>query len=189
MKKKLYASLILFSIASISVLIMLAPTFFTKGVSRVSLNQELQLPLILNDTKDIKLIFFGYAGCVNVCTPRLQDLALFYETLGENTKKRVGVEFLDISVPQDIKLPNQFAQYFHKDFKGVYLDELIMREYTKAFRVYFSQSLLDKTEFDHSSNLYLVTKDKDKKSLRYIYTSYPFDFKQIKLDIEELLHE
>lgn len=189
MKQKFYTSLILLSILCISVLIMFAPSFTSKGISRVSIDKEINLPLILDDEKDIKLLFFGYAGCVNVCTPRLQSLATFYQSLDEKTKQRVGIEFLDISNPENSALPNEFARYFHKDFKGIYLDPLVIREYTKAFKVYFSQNLFDETEFDHSSNLYLLKKDKDQKILRYIYTSFPFDFKQIKLDIEELLYE
>lgn len=187
--KRFHSALIIILVLSVSVLVMILPTFMTKGISRVELHQELQLPLILNDEKDIKILFFGYAGCVDICTPRLQDLATFYATLDEKTKKRVSLEFLDISRPADANLPDSFAKFFNNNFKGIYLDDTILRTYTKAFRVYFSQSLLDEKEFDHSANLYLVKKNKDKKELRYIYSAYPFDFEQITLDIEELTNE
>ena len=187
--KKVHSSLIIVLVLIVSVLVMILPTFFTKGVSRVELRQELQLPLILNDDKDIKILFFGYAGCADVCTPRLQDLATFYSTLDKETKKRVGLEFLDISLPADKSVTHSFANFFNKNFKGIYLSEDVLRTYTKAFRVYFAQSLLDEREFDHSTNLYLIKKNKNKKELRYIYSSYPFDFKQIILDIEELKNE
>lgn len=186
MKKKLYALFIILLVLSVSVLVMIAPSFATKGISRVELSQELQLPLILNDEKDIKLVFFGYAGCTDVCTPRLYDISVFYSSLNEDTKKRLGVEFLDISIPKDETLPDTFAKFFNKNFKGIYLDKSILREYTKAFSVYFASGLLDKTEFDHSNNLYLIQKNKNKKELRFIYHAYPFDFKQIRKDIEEL---
>ena len=189
MKQKVYASIIFSLIISISILVMIIPSFFTKGISRISLNQELHLPLILDDTKEIQLLFFGYTGCVNVCTPRLQELSAFYNILDAKTKAKVGVAFLDISAPEDKKHPDNFAKHFNKEFKGIFLTPETLREYTKAFRVYFSKSLTEKTEFDHSSNLYLVKKQDNTKNLRYIYTAHPFDFKQIKLDIEELLHE
>jgi len=189
MKKKLYATLILISVVMVSVLIMITPTFFTKNISRIELKKELILPLILNDKKDIKLVFFGYSGCADICTPRLQSINKLYKTLNQDTKKRVGVEFLDISVPYDNTLPLRFAQFFNTDFKGIYLNNKVLREYTKAFNVYFSQSLIDKTEYDHTTNLYLIKKTKNKKELRYIYNSYPYDFEQINLDIKELLHE
>ena len=189
MKRKIYALGILLLVIIISLLVVILPTFFTKGFSRISLQQKLELPLVLNDSKDIKLVFFGYSGCVDICTPRLQAISKFYNTLDEETKEKLGVEFLDISTPGDKTLPQSFASYFHKDFKGIYLEKTILREYTRAFNVYFAQSLMDTTEFDHTSNLYLIKKNKDTKELRFIYTAYPFDFKQIKLDIKELRNE
>ncbi|NOQ30440.1 MAG: hypothetical protein GQ570_04875 [Helicobacteraceae bacterium] len=179
----------LLAVILISVAITILPTFFTTGISRVELKQEFDLPLVLNDKKEIKLIFFGYSGCIDICTPRLISIAKFYSSLSPELKQHVGVEFLDISTPEDKTLPTQFAQYFNSDFKGIYLPKDVLRNYTKIFSVYFSKSLLDETEYDHSSHLYIVKRTGDKKELRYIYNSYPFDFKQIKLDIEELLNE
>ena len=189
MKQKLISTSILLLVIFVSVLVMIIPTFFTKGISRVTLNKEVNLPLILNDEKDIKVLFFGYAGCTDVCTPRLQSLSKFYETLDKDIKKRVGVEFLDISVPADKLLPLRFAEYFNPDFKGIYLANNILRDYTKEFDVYFAQSLIDKSEYDHTSNIYVLKKSQNKKELRYIYSSYPYDFKQINLDIRSLLNE
>ena len=189
MKKKLYATLVLVLVVFISIGVMIIPTFFTKGVSRVVLNKELILPLILNDEKDIKLLFFGYSGCADVCTPRLYAIDKFYKTLDTKTKQRVGVEFLDISVPIEKDLPQRFAEFFNPNFKGIYLSNEVLRMYTKEFFVYFSQSLLDKTEYDHTTNIYLLKRNKNKKELRYIYNSFPYDFKQINLDIKGLLNE
>lgn len=189
MRKKLYPISILILVLIISILIMIIPTFFTKGISRVSQNKELNLPLILDDEKDIMILFFGYSGCTDICTPRLYSIDKFYTSLSNETKKKVGVEFLDISIPYDKTLPSRFAQFFNPNFKGIYLSIDVLREYTRAFNVYFSQSLIDETEYDHTANLYLLKKTKNKKKLRYTYYSYPYDFKQISLDIKELLNE
>ena len=188
-KKNIYASSLLFLIILISIFIMIAPTFFTKGVSRVSTNRVLNLPLVLNDEKDIKLVFFGYSGCYDICTPRLYSINAFYSTLDADIKKRVGVEFLDISVPNDETLSLRFAQFFNEDFKGIYLGRNVLRDYTKAFNVFFSPALLDKNEFDHTSNLYIIKRTAEKKMLRYIYHAYPYNYKQISLDIKGLLNE
>ena len=160
MKSKFHSSVILLLVVVVSILIMIIPTFFTKGVSRVSLNQELELPLVLNDEKDIKIVFFGYSGCVDICTPRLSSLTEYYENLNDTLKTRVGVEFLDVSTPNDTTLPSRFAQFFNKDFKGIYLNQTILHKYTKVFNVYFAQSLIDKTEYDHTSNIYIVKRVK-----------------------------
>ena len=189
MQKKVSAAIMILLVIVVSVLIMIVPTFFTKGISRTSLHTEFDLPLVLNDNKDIKLLFFGYSGCADICTPRMQDISKLYKSLSKEKTKRVGLEFLDISTPDDETLPNRFAHFFDEDFKGIYLDKKILREYTKVFNVYFSKSIMDKTEYDHTANLYLIKRSKNKKEIRYIYNSYPYDFNQIKLDIEELLNE
>ena len=189
MKTKLLSASMLILVVVVSILIMIIPTFFTKGISRVALNKEVDLPLILNDNKDVQLLFFGYSGCSDICTPRLQSLNKFYETLDADAKQRVGVKFLDISLPNDKLLPSRFAQFFNPDFKGVYLDNDVLRKYTKMFSVYFSQSLIDRAEYDHTTNIYLVKRTHNTKELRYIYNSYPYDFKQIHSDIRGLLNE
>ncbi len=189
MKTKLQSTSMIVLVIVVSILIMIIPTFFTKGISRVILNKELNLPLILNDDKEVKLLFFGYSGCTDICTPRLYSLDKFYKTIDKNITSRVGVEFLDISVPHDNSLPSRFAKFFNPNFKGIYLSSDVLRKYTKEFDVFFSKSLIDETEYDHTANIYLVKKSKNKKELRYVYSSYPYDFKQINLDIEELLNE
>jgi protein SCO1 len=189
MFKKITAPLLLLLVVSLSGLIMIIPTFFTKNISRISLEQTITLPLILDNNKTIQLIFFGYAGCTDVCTPRLQAIADFYKTLDSDLQQKVEVVFLDISTPTNKNLPSEFAEAFHPLFKGIYLNANVLRTYTKSFNVYFSKSLLDKTEYNHTANLYMAIKNKNKKNLRYIYTAYPYKFSQIFSDLKELLHE
>jgi len=186
-KKEISPILITLFILVFSGLIMILPSFFTKGVSRTEVKNAIDLPYILDTPKDIELLFFGYAGCINICTPRLESLSTWYTQF--KNRSRVGVRFIDISAPEDKTLPMEFAQAFNKEFIGVYLTPPQIREYTRPFQVYFSQSLMDSTEFDHTANLYLLKREGKRKVLRYIYTTYPFDFKQIDLDIKELLNE
>lgn len=189
MRKKAYPIFMLILTIVTSLFIMIAPTLFTKDISRVTLNKKIDLPLILDDEKEIKLIFFGYSGCADICTPRLYGINEIYKSLDTDIKKKVGVEFVDISTPYDSTLPERFASFFNKEFKGIYLDTKVLRNYTKEFGVYFSPGLIDKTGFNHTSNLYLAKKSNNNKVIKYVYTSYPYDFKQIKSDIKELLHE
>ena len=181
--------LMIFLVLLVSVIVVIVPTFFTKGVSRVVLHKEINLPLILNDNKDIKLLFFGYSGCADICTPRLYMIDKLYKRLDKESKKRVGFEFLDISVPFDEELPQRFASFFNNEFKGIYLEKDILRSYTKAFDVYFSPSLMDKSSFDHTAHLYLLKRTESRKEIRYIYNAYPYDIEQIIKDIKELIDE
>ena len=189
MKDKKQGILLILLVLLVSVIIMILPTFLTKGVSRIVSNKEVNLPLILNDTKDIELVFFGYAGCTNICTPRLLMIDKLYRLLNKETKERVGVAFLDISLSYDRELPQRFATFFNPNFKGIYLNKDILRLYTKIFDVYFAPSLMDKTSFDHTGHLYLLKRTNENKVIRYIYHAYPYDFKQITSDIAELVNE
>jgi protein SCO1 len=186
--KKFLPFLLFFLLICVSILITIAPSFTSANLSRISVEEKIDLPLILDSNKEIALVFFGYSGCVNICTPRLEDIAVFYKTLDDATKQKIEINFLDISTPADKELPDQFAKAFHKDFKGIYLDRANIHAYTKAFKVYYARSLMESSEFDHSTHLYLVTKNGDDKILRIMYIAYPFDFKQIASDIEEFLH-
>ncbi|MBL0708200.1 MAG: SCO family protein [Sulfurimonas sp.] len=168
---------------------MLIPTFFTKNISRVESNKNFSLPLILNTNKDIELVFFGYSGCSDICTPRLYSLNEIYSTLDEDVKEKVGVVFLDISIPKDRELPQRFAKFFNKEFRGVYLDANSLRSYTKVFGIYFAKSLTKDKEYEHTANLYLVKKTDAKKEIRYIYNAHPYDIEQIKEDIGRLSYE
>lgn len=189
MRKKLLSVLLVFLVLALSVLVLVLPTFFTKGLSRVELRQDFELDLILDKSHDIELIFFGYAGCVDVCTPRLERLGKWYATLPKETQERVGLKLLDLSMPSDRDLPDAFAKTFHNSFEGVYLDNDILRVYTKVFSVYFATSMLKREEVDHTAHLYLSKKSKDTKQLRFIYTAFPYDFQQIESDLEELMNE
>ena len=189
MKKKITAFFLILLIFVLSTSIMILPSFFTKGMSRIELKQDLELELVLDGSHDTELVFFGYSGCLDICTPRLEKLSSWYSALPEKRRKKFTLRFMDISTPEDKNLPDSFAKAFHPDFKGVFLDNNILRVYTKAFNVYFSKALMDNTEMDHTAHLYLIKKGAHAKQLRFIYTAYPYDFKQIQSDIEELNHE
>jgi protein SCO1/2 len=107
----------------------------------------------------------------------------------KNTAFGQDHNFKDISSPEDIRLPQRFAKFFHKDFKGVYLDKATLRDYTKEFSVFFAPSLMEDFEYEHTTNLYLVKKGLGSKKIKYVYNAFPYDFEQIELDIEELASE
>jgi len=189
MKKKLYGFLLLLFIICISLLIVVLPTFFTKDIGRVAMHQEINLPLLLNTKEDIQIVFFGYSGCVDICMPRISAINKIYSSLDAKTKKRVAVAFLDVSSPLNINLPSDFAKSFNEEFEGIYLDKSRVRGYTKEFNVHFSKSLMDDEEYNHTTNLYIIKKAEGKKKIRYIYSAFPYDLKQIQSDIKGLMDE
>ena len=168
---------------------IILPTFGTKDVALIEVEQAVELPLLLDAKEDVELIFFGYAGCLDVCTPRLHNISTWYSALSTKQQAHIGVKFFDLSVPKDETVPDIFAKSFHSDFQGIYLDSNTIRDYTKLFTVYFANSLTRSGEMDHTSHLYIIKRSKEKKELRLIYTAYPYDYDSLNKAVQRLLDE
>lgn len=183
------AILIIIFAIFISLLIIVVPTFFSQDKTRIELDQNFKLKHILDDNKNIEFVFFGYVGCSVICSPRLSSLANWYKGLEQKVKDKFNVRFINLSKLKDSELPNMFAKTFNNDFIGLYLEGSKLREYTKPFLVYFSKSLSNDYEIDHTTHLYLVKKNEDNKSIKYIYNKYPYDFNVIEKDLKGLINE
>ena len=170
-------------------MIVILPSFYSKDSFYIDHEQKLELDLLLDGKEDVELVFFGYAGCLAVCTPRLEAIKQWYQTLTEKEQQRVTLRFFDLSIPKDPKVPDIFVKGFHKNFKGIYLNESVLRDYTQAFSVYFSDSLFEDNEIDHSTFLYITKRDKHNRYLKAIYTAYPYDFNFLSSKIRGLLSE
>ena len=183
--KKLFGYfLILFSL---SVIIMIGfPQFYSNNsAGRVDKEVTLDLNFLKNETSPIILLYFGYVGCKTICTPSLNELSRIYNQLN---KKRTKVYFGNLLDIYDEELPQLFAEYFHKDFKGIYLNKKEIQNIANQLRINFTTSLTDAEELDHSGYLYILEKDPNDKNYRqkYIYTTRPFDEKTIINDINKL---
>jgi protein SCO1 len=172
-----------------SLLIVIAPTLFSKNLARVEINKEISLDLILQSNKNVELLFFGYTGCIDICSPRLQSLSNWYASLPQSIKNSVQVSFIDLSTPDHPSTAQAFVSSFHPEFKSIFLDAKTLRSYTRAFDVYFASSLFDNTEIDHTTHLYLLSRDNQKKMLNIIYTAYPYDYAQLTSDVQGKIDE
>jgi len=189
MKKKLLPVLLIAFTIILSALIFILPSITGKNFTYITVKQELPLARVLNNQADIELVFFGYAGCLDVCTPRIEAIKQWYLTLSKKQQKRIGVRFFDLSIPKDPQTPDIFIKAFHKNFTGVYLSQKELRTYTKEFNVYFSDSLLKKGEINHSAHLYITKRTTTNKELRAIYTAFPYNFVLINSKLKTLLEE
>lgn len=187
-KERFIALGLFFIIILASLLIVVSPSFLDNKDTRVTLNKDIELPHLLNSSKEINLVFFGYSGCHDICTPRLGLLGDFYDSLEPSIKKDVGIIFFDIATSSNKLVAQSFASFFHPNFEGIALSESELRDYTKAFGVSFAPSLTKKSEWEHSAMLYLVHKKQNKTTIKYIYNTYPYNLKIITQDIKELLY-
>lgn len=155
-----------------------------KSVSVIHINKKVESSVFNNYDDKYLFVFFGYAGCTDICTPRLGELSSIYE----NLKKRdinIKTIFINMKRFRDTTFPQRFAQYFNKDFIGLYLDDKDLYNIQNEFDIYFSPSIVSKGDFEHTSFLFLLKKDVINKNyiLDKIYTQVPFNEKFITDDI------
>ncbi len=153
----------------------------TKG--GIEVNKRVNADFIVSDKKNI-LLFFGYFGCKDVCTPILQELATLYESQEFATiKKDVAILFINLTPATQPQQVDLFAKFFNNNFQGIYLSQKELLNIDRTFGVYFSQSLNDKTEFNHTDYIYLLENTTDTKILKKIYSAHPLQIKQLINDI------
>lgn len=171
-------------VLSILSVILLAPfiggIFLDKGY--VTLDRELQSTFLDSYAEKNILVFFGYVGCVDICTPRLSELSSEYEKLKEKDID-VQVLFINLTKLEDHTLPDLFAKSFNKDFKGIYLPKDELKGIKKELNVYSAPRLGSSYEVDHTAYLFLFKKNDLKYNLNKIYTKIPFS---LKLDGDDL---
>lgn len=158
---------------------------------KMVIEKELVAPYLRGSDKDMMLVFFGYVGCVKVCTPILQELDKLYDSK-EFAKHKDNVDLMFVNLMPELEpdQPDIFAKSFNPSFKGVYLTQKQLMSLDRELGVYFSKSIRDSAEIDHSDNLYLVKKQKDGTLiLKSIYSMHPLKSEMLINDIAKLNKE
>ena len=174
---------ILTAIAIVAIIILLpfiSGYFSQQGY--VKINREVKS--VLFDKYDEKnlLLFFGYVGCADICSPRLQELSAIYDKL-KKANIETKVIFINITTLKDHELADLFAKSFNKEFDGIYLEKQQLESIKKEFNVYSAPAFGNTDEIDHTTFLYLLKKVDSRYFLNKIYTKVPFDIKLNGKDI------
>ncbi|WP_455755718.1 SCO family protein [Sulfurimonas sp.] len=157
--------------------------FSSKTEGRISINKEVKADFIKSDKK-VVLVFFGYVGCVDVCTPILYELDNLYKSDGfQNIKDDVEILFVNLTPEVREFQPDLFAKFFNNNFIGVYLSKKETLSIDRNFGVFFSRDLSDKTELNHTDYVYLIDNSSKLKILKSINTAHPLNKIKIIDDI------
>ncbi|MBU1658943.1 SCO family protein [bacterium] len=161
--------------------------FFSNTIGGVmKVNKKIQADYIDSDKK-VLLLFFGYFGCKEVCTPVLHELSNLYESEEfKDIKSSVDIFFINLTPEVEEHQPNLFAKYFNKDFKGIYLSRKNVLNIDRNFDVFFASSLNDQAELNHTDHIYLLQNNLDSKILKYIYSTHPLKTKKLIHDIIQI---
>ncbi|MBU0721723.1 SCO family protein [bacterium] len=160
--------------------------FSGKSGGVIEIDKEIRADFIKSD-KQILLIYFGYVGCADVCTPALQKISTLYNSDElKELKKDVDVLFINLTPDTESFGPALFAKFFHEDFKGVYLSNKEILSLDRTFGVFFSKDLNDKTELNHTDYLYLIENRFHSIILKKIYFTHPLSAQKLIRDIMDL---
>ncbi|MDD2653362.1 MAG: SCO family protein [Sulfurimonas sp.] len=150
------------------------------------IEKNVKADFIKSDKKFV-LLFFGYFGCRDVCTPILEEMSKLYESKEfEELRESVDVIFVNLTPEVDSFQPDLFAKYFNNAFKGVYLSKGELFSMDRNFELYFARSLSDDTELNHTDNIYLIKNNQNSKVLKSIYSTHPIQRKKLIDDIISL---
>lgn len=192
MNKKtiLIATLFLFLLIAVPLLQSLIFAHETSG--KIVINQCIDAPYLNNEgDKNFELMFFGYVGCVKVCTPILRQLDNFYDSAQfASLKPYVGFSFVNLMPELKPDQPDLFAKAFNADFKGIYLSQKELMQIDRQFSLFFSKSIANPAEIDHSDHLYLLQWQRNGTLvLKNIYSTHPLNQDAIIADIRTFQKE
>jgi protein SCO1/2 len=140
----------------------------------------------------VKLVFFGYTFCPDVCPLTLSNIANVYEQLPPYQQKNVAAVFVSVDPERDT--PERLGQYvdsFNTAFYGVQVPPEALEAVKEGYGVFAAKRELPESEsaagylVDHTAVVFLI--DKDDK-LRAIFPSdaLPAD---IADDVQYLLQQ
>jgi len=169
----------------VSIILILLSGNFSSSLTKIKLDRKIKSKIFNEYNNKYLFVFFGYVGCRDICTPRLQELSPIYEELKSKHHIDIDTIFINITKLQDKEQAELFAKYFHKEFDGIYLNNDKIQKVKNEFDIYSSPSLTSKGDFDHTAFLFLLKKQKNNYYLKRIYTYSPFDKDVIVKDILE----
>lgn len=179
MKQKLIASFLLLGVVTFLFLFPLFAHFLGESGGVIRTEKEGIEPWFLKDEKSkTALLYFGYVGCTSICIPTLNEISPLYRKIKED-KHDSAFYFVNLNPTQPFEWVEPFAASFHPDFHGVYATVPQTDQLERDFNLAVSEG----DEMAHSSNLYLMVREKNHYVLKRIYTSHPYPEKAILEDI------
>lgn len=183
--KKLFGYFLIFFSFALILLIGFPQVYSNNTAGRIEKSVTVESKFLEDESAKIVLLYFGYVGCKNICSPAMQEINTIYTQLPSSN---ISVYFMSL-LQSDNDTTQAYAQYFNKDFKGINLSKKELQELKQTLSVQTSSSFTDATEINHAGHLYLLQRDtlKDLYHQKYIYTTRPFNTKVIVKDLSLLL--
>ncbi|WP_367990384.1 SCO family protein [Vibrio sp. NTOU-M3] len=120
----------------------------------------------LFDAQDprIRIVYFGFTRCPDVCPTSLAMLAGALNQIDEQTKSQLRPVFISLDPERDAPNDaNKYAQYFHPMIEGLSAPLTVTTPLAHRYGVIFRKTELENSELkytlDHSSYFYFLKPD------------------------------
>jgi protein SCO1/2 len=154
--------------------ILFQPTIFNNG-SVVNLDKEIKSTFFndKNDKNENLMVFFGYVGCVDICTPRLKEISEIYNDL----KDKMNIDFYFINLTDSVSsdIADIYVKNFNENFKGIQLSKVDLEKLKSDFNVFSIKSLINENELEHTSFLFYLKKENNVYRIKKIFTASILD--------------
>lgn len=165
--------------------------FAQQTEGKIVLEKPIDADYLKGSKKPYLLVFYGYVGCVKICTPVLDNLNGFYSSKDfARYRPYVDLTFVNLLPEVSKEQPELFAKSFNKEFRGVYLTQKELMSIDRELNVFFSKKMGEEYEIDHSDHVYLIKRESDGGlKLINIYTTHPLNHSLIIDDLGEYIKE
>lgn len=174
-----------FLVAFIAFTLILFSTFIVSAITssdsitdgRLHLHKPISLAIDSSLLTKHTLLFLGYANCPDICTPRMFEIQKIYEEYSKLAKKDdLNVLFISLKHDESREIVESFAKTFNENFIGFTSSKKELSKLSRTLNAYFSRSLTNSEEIDHTEHLYLINKEKDGTLyINNIYMKTPYD--------------
>jgi protein SCO1/2 len=130
-------------------------------------------PFTLSGLQDrVKIIFFGYTFCPDICPLTLSNMKSVSEQLTEAQRAQTAFIFVSFDPARDT--PERLASYvgaFSDDFYGLYLADDELARVKKDYGVYAEKRVLEASQsaadylIDHTAFVYIIDKDNNLREI------------------------
>lgn len=170
--------------AGITLIILAFASLAAMSALPGSSEKKYQLPFLPDSGKTAHLVFAGFPGCGNICPTSMSLLKRVYSDIADDAKfLPPDVTFVNVELSTPLSVSMQYAQSWHKDFRGysIHKDEANTVYKELAVQSYSTS----KESSAHQGYIYLFNRDNEAWKLVQAYAKPP-ELGKIKNDVAAL---
>lgn len=134
--------------------------------------KDYQLPFLPNSGKTAHLVFAGYPGCGSICPTSMALLKHVYSDIADKAEfPPPDVTFVNVELSTPLSVSMQYAQTWHKDFRGYSIQKDEAKTIYKELAVQSYSTNQDSSA--HQGYIYLFSRKNQAWTLVHAYSQTP----------------